>query len=59
MAIKTVRGIQKEELNMEKKLRKVELQRRLCKELLAKGQKEDARKLWNTIKEIEKEIYCK
>lgn len=49
----------KEELNMEKKLRKVELQRRLCKELLAKGQKEEARKLWHTIKEIEKEIYCR
>lgn len=40
------------------KLRKVKLQRNLCKKLIAENKKEEAKKLWHTIKAIEKEIYC-
>ena len=41
------------------KLRKIDLQKKLCKQLIKEGKKEEAKKLWHTIQETEKEIYSK
>ena len=45
--------------NNARTLRKIELQKNLCRKLSKEGKKEEAKRLFTAIKEAEKELYCK